>query len=190
MSRLVLLLEERSLKELFDRFLPIAFPNLPFLCVAHEGKQDLEKSVPRKLRRWNEPGARFLVVRDQDSGDCHAARERLQRLCQEGGRPETIVRIACRELEAWYFGDPRALAAAFENESLIKLERRARYRDPDAIVRPAYELTKVVPEFQKVSGARRLAEHLDRDRNRSRSFQVTMAAIEHLSAELPRTGRT
>ena len=28
---------------------------LSFLCVAHEGKQDLEKSIPRKLRAWREP---------------------------------------------------------------------------------------------------------------------------------------
>lgn len=61
MSRLVFLLEERSMKILLETFLPRFFPDISFLCVAHEGKQDLEKSIPRKLRAWCEPGARVGV---------------------------------------------------------------------------------------------------------------------------------
>ena len=30
---------------LFDGLLPRLFPTLPFLCVPHEGKTDLERSV-------------------------------------------------------------------------------------------------------------------------------------------------
>ena len=50
MSRVVFLLEEYSMKVLLDGLLPRLFPGLLFLCVPHEGKQDLEKSVPKKLR--------------------------------------------------------------------------------------------------------------------------------------------
>ena len=42
---------------------------MPFICVPHEGKQDLEKSIPRKLRAWREPSAHFIVVRDNDGGE-------------------------------------------------------------------------------------------------------------------------
>jgi hypothetical protein len=52
--------------------LPHLFPHLNFLCVPHEGKQDLEKSIPRELRAWREPAVRFCVLRDNDGSDCEA----------------------------------------------------------------------------------------------------------------------
>lgn len=179
MSRVVFLLEEYSMKVLLDGLLPRLFPHLSFLCVPHEGKQDLEKSIPRKLRAWREPGARFCVIRDNDGADCKRLKENLVALCADGGRETTLVRIACQELEAWYFGAPDALAATYEDESLRRIGRRARYRDPDAIVQPAKALAKLVPEFQKVSGARRLAQALTRE-NRSRSFAALIGGIEGL----------
>jgi len=184
MSRIVFLLEEYSMKVLLDGLLPRIFPDLPFLCVPHEGKQDLEKSVPKKLRAWREPGVIFVVIRDNDGGDCHDVKHRLVTMCQDGGREDTLVRIACQELEAWYLGEPAALATAFKNERLRDLGGRARYRDPDAVVRPSAEVETLVPEFQKVSGARRMAMHLTRDGNCSRSFQVLVEGIDRLSAIL------
>ena len=62
MGRMVFLLEEQSMKELLDGLLPRLFPGLNFLCVPHEGKQDLERSIPRKLRAWRVPGDRFVIV--------------------------------------------------------------------------------------------------------------------------------
>ncbi len=55
MKRIIFLLEEYSMKVFLDGLLPRFFPELSFLCVPHQGKQDLEKSVPRKLKVWNEP---------------------------------------------------------------------------------------------------------------------------------------
>ncbi len=55
-GRIGFLLEERSMKVLLEELLPRSFPDVRFLCLAHEGKQHLEKSVPRKLRGWREPG--------------------------------------------------------------------------------------------------------------------------------------
>jgi hypothetical protein len=40
-----------------------------------------------------------------------------------------------------------------------------------------------VEEFQKISGARRMTQHLSRD-NRSRSFQVLMEGIELLASDM------
>ena len=59
MSRLVLLLEEESMRVLLDGLLSRLFPGLLFQCVPHEGKHDLERSIPRKLRAWGEPGVRL-----------------------------------------------------------------------------------------------------------------------------------
>ena len=100
MSRVVFLLEEPSMKTLLDGLLPRLVPCLDFLCVSHEGRQDLERSVPRKLRAWRTPGVRFVVLRDNDGGDCRVLKRRLSDLCLQGRRPDTLVRIACQELEA------------------------------------------------------------------------------------------
>ena len=113
MNRIVFLLEEDSMRILLEGLLPRLFPELSFQCVPHEGKQDLEKSIPRKLKAWREPGVRFVVVRDQDSADCHQVKTNLVQLCQSTGRRDVLVRVACRELEAWYIGEPQALKQAF-----------------------------------------------------------------------------
>ena len=178
MSRLVFLLEEYSMKVLLDILLPRLVPNLQFLCVPHEGKQDLEKSVLRKLRAWREPGVRFVVLRDKDGGDCRELKCKLKSLCDAGGRSDVLVRIACEELEAWYLGEPAALAKAFQNKKLSRLRAEARFRDPDAVVRPSDVIKELVPEFQKVSGARRMAGVLTRKGNRSRSFQALLKGID------------
>jgi len=186
MSRVVFLLEDYSMKVFLDGLLPRLFPDLPFLCVPHGGKQDLEKSLPRKLRAWREPGIRFCVIRDNDGADCKAIKAHLVALCQARA-DETLVRIACQELEAWYFGAPDALADAFGKESLRQLPARARFRDPDTIVNPSAALAELAEEFQKVSGARLLGQHLSR-RNSSRSFQVLIEGLDRISAEFTAVG--
>lgn len=177
MSRIVFLLEEPSMKVLLEGLLPRLFPNLRFLCVPHEGKQDLEKSIPRKLRAWREPGVRFVVIRDNDGADCLELKKKLVALCEMGGRKDALVRIACQELEAWYLGAPDALAVAFGREELRRMTNEARFRDPDAVAQPALAISERAPEFQKISAARSLSRVLTRE-NRSRSFQALMTGID------------
>lgn len=188
MSRIVFLLEEYSCKVLLDSLLPRLFPQLEFLCVAHEGKQDLENSIPRKLRAWREPGVRFVVVRDNDHGDCSTLKARLLGMCREAGREDSLVRLACQELEAWYIGDPEALAEAFEDPSLAKIGGKARYRDPDAVTQPARALEELAPGFQKVSGARAMAPRLDVSRSASRSFRTFVAGVQRMSESMAGEG--
>lgn len=184
MRRVVFLLEEHSMKVFLDELLPRTYPELDYLCVVHEGKNDLEKSIPRKLRGWRDPGSAFVVIRDNDGSDCLVVKSRLRELCASAGRPETVIRIACQELEAWYLGDPEALAEAFDDPRLAELSRRSRYRDPDAVTRPSAELARLVPAFQKVKGARAMGKHVDPHRCTSRSFQVFVAAVERLNSTL------
>jgi Domain of unknown function (DUF4276) len=183
MSRIVFLLEEYSMKVLLDGLLPRLFPRLPFLCVPHEGRHDLEKSVPRKLRNWREPGVRFVVLRDNDGDDCRLLKQGLVQLTRDAGRQGALVRIACQELEAWYFGAPDALAEAFKRADLRGIAAKARFRDPDAIDQPARALAELVEEFQKVSGARRMAQTLTL-KNSSQSFQVLIAGIKSLAHDM------
>ena len=169
---------------LLDGLLPRLFPGLPFLCVPHDGKTDLERSISHKLRGWHEPGVRFAVVRDNDGKDCRVLKDALRERCQAAGRSDALVRIACQELEAWYLGEPDALAEAFGDESLRNLGRKARFRDSDSVPRPHEAIERLVPEFHKVSGARRMAPHLSRERNKSTSFQMFVTGIEAIAAQM------
>lgn len=181
MSRVVFLLEEYSMKVLLDDLLPRLYPGLDFQCVHHEGKQDLEKSIPRKLRAWREPGVRFVILRDNDGADCTVLKQRLVNLCQHAGRPDSVVRIVCQELEAWYLADPEALAQAYDEPRLIQKLRAARFRNPDSVVSPSVEMEKILPLFQKVNGARLMAKTLSRERNTSSSFQALLKTLDSLA---------
>jgi hypothetical protein len=185
MIRWVFLLEERSMQVLLDGLLPRLFPGLIFQCVPHEGKQDLEKSIPRKLRAWRTPGVRFVLLQDNDRGDCIALKKKLAGLCRNAGRKDVLVRIACQELEAWYLGEPQAMAEAFDKPRLNDIGNKARFRDPDAVRNPSAEVLRLAPEFQKISGARRMASQLSRERNRSASFRALMDGIERGLQERP-----
>ena len=182
MNRMVFLLEEPSMKALLDGLLPRLFPHLVFQCVPHDGKADLEKSIPRKLRVWRDPGIRFVIVRDNDRGDCLALKQRLENLCSVRPQRDVMIRIVCQELEAWYLAEPDALADAFEMESLRGIGGRRGFGQPDAVSYPVRELARLVPRFQKVSGARLLAGQLTRRRNRSPSFHAMIDGIEQLAS--------
>ena len=102
-------------------------------------------------------------------------------LCQRAGRDDVLVRVVCRELEAWYIGEPEALVRAFPHagERVQRELRRRRFRNPDEVVNPSAAVVQFIPDFQKRRGARRMAEYLSRD-NRSRSFQVFLEGVEGL----------
>ena len=178
---IVFMVEELSMADLLDQLLPRLFPELEFRCVPHEGKSDLERSLVRKLRAWRTPGVRFVVMRDQDSADCREVKSRLRDLCEQGGRPDSLVRVVCRELEAWYVGDLDALTAAFPSSARRVRNRVAerRFSNPDDVVQPARALAELIPSFQKRSAATAIGALLSRE-NRSRSYQVFLEGVERL----------
>ena len=76
--KLIFLLEEQSMKCFLDGLLPRILPaGIPFLTIPHEGKADLQKSLVAKLRGWNEPDVKFVVVQDQDSNDYKELKAKL-----------------------------------------------------------------------------------------------------------------
>jgi len=180
MKRLVFLLEEPSMKEFIESYLPRLNPGLDFLCIKHEGKQDLEKSIPRKLRAWK--GVDFIIVRDNDGAECRAVKERLRRLCGQGGQGKALIRIACQELESWYLGSPEGLAMSYPMAHLANIGRKAKYRNPDDLGSPSRELSRLVPEFRKIDGARRMGRTMPTDEsiNRSPSFRTFVRGIRRL----------
>ena len=167
-----------------EGLLPRFFPDLDFRCYPHEGKQDLVRSIPKILRRWKTPGDRFVVVHDNDRKDCRDLKKRLQARCREGQREDTLIRIACQELEAWYLGDLTALATAYDSPSVKNLVVKRKFRSPDEIQHPSREIKQAIKSFQKISGARLMARHIRLDENRSTSFHTFMHGITTLAERM------
>lgn len=186
-GRIVFLLEEPSMKILLQGLLPRLFPGWVehehFLCIAHEGKSDLDKSIPRKLKAWRIPGDRFVILRDNDNGDCLDLKTRLLKVCDASGRPDTLVRLVCQELESWYIGDLVATYAAFD-ATLDVPALHKRYAAPDSWEKPSKELERLLPQFQKGSGARRMAQHLREAGNLSHSYNVFIGGLKRLAGEM------
>lgn len=183
MMTLVFFLEEPSAKEMLKGILPLILPDhvVPRFVV-FEGKQDLEKQLVRKLRLWRTPNSRFIVLRDQDSGDCRLIKRNLSDKCSEAKKPDTIVRIACHELESFYLGDLRAVDKGLQIGSLSKLQNKRKYREPDNLANPAQELMDLTKKrYQKMSGSRAISKHLNLENNLSHSFNVLVKAIRSIS---------
>jgi hypothetical protein len=187
MRTLLFLLEELSAKDLLQVLVPrLLGPASERVCCRYltfEGKQDLERNIGPKIRGWRTPDTKFVILRDQDSGDCRTVKERLVALIPEARRSHCVVRVACRELESWFLGDWHAVAQAFERPTLANLSKKRKYLSPDTLGNPHQELQRHVPAFQKRDGARRIGPvlELQEGRNSSRSFQTFCAAIRRLA---------
>jgi len=135
-----------------------------------------------RMRHWLLPNSRFVVMRDQDSGDCREVKAGLVQRCVEAGRPDAVVRVACRELESFFVGDWQAVAQAFDKPALARLTGKATYRNPDLLGSPSGELGRHVPGYQKRDGARRIAPLVSAGRNTSRSYHALRTAVQALGA--------
>lgn len=178
--RLVFLTEERSMKELLEILLPKILPNdmeKP-LIIPHNGKSDLAASIPKKLRAWQNPDDKFVIVHDQDSNDCIRLKSELAALCKDS-KNKYLIRIACKELEAWYFGDLEAVSCAY-NKDFTKLAAKRKYREPDKIGNAKEEICKLIPTHQQISGAKLIGSCMDINKNRSHSFNIFVNGIRKL----------
>ncbi|MBC8123167.1 MAG: DUF4276 family protein [Gemmatimonadaceae bacterium] len=182
MTRLVFLVEEKSMQATLDILLPKILPGMSFLTVPHEGKSDLQKSIPRKLRGWKIPGDRFVVVHDKDGSDCRDLKTHLNKLCRDADRHDVLVRIVCHHLEAWFLGDLIAVETAFSKTGLGEKQFNGKFRDPDSLTNASRELQRLVKGYQKLSGARAIAPHLDPECNCSHSFRSFVKGVRHLAA--------
>jgi hypothetical protein len=184
--RFIFLLEEKSMQSVLEIILPKLLPENSFKCIPHEGKQDLRKSIPRKLRAFKnlDRHPRFVIVHDQDSSDCQILKAELLKICSEVAYDNVIVRIICRELESWFLGDLAAIEKGFslKQRSLSGKQNKTTFRDPDRLNSAKQELLKLVPNYQAISGARKIAPCMSLDHNKSYSFNVFLATIQDLSS--------
>ena len=185
MKTLVFLLEEKSAEEMLKGILPkILPPDVSPIFITFEGKSDLDNNVERKIRGWRTPDSYFVVMRDQDSADCRLVKDHLVQKCISAGRRDVLVRIACHELESFYLGDLAAVEQAYSLH--LSSQRSKKYRTPDVLANAADELRKITKsEYQKIDGARRIAEHLKLDgSNCSTSFNMLISGVQRLVASI------
>ena len=79
MKELIFFLEEPSAREMLKGLLNrLVNPHIECTYIVFEGKSDLENNIVRKLRGWNKPHARFIVLRDKDSGNCELIKKNLE----------------------------------------------------------------------------------------------------------------
>lgn len=144
-------------------------------------KQRLLEKLLQRLKaysKWITEEYRIVVLIDEDRKDCHELKKRLiEDAIKAGIEDKVLARIAVEELEAWFFGDIKALQTAYPKLPK-KLGNRSKLRDPDAISGGTWEyLERIIrkagyPGYRKIAGAELIAQHMDPDNNRSRSFQV------------------
>ncbi|EGJ29996.1 MULTISPECIES: DUF4276 family protein [Moorena] len=187
---LIFMLEEPSMKNVLDQLLPQIIPNeITYICITHQGKQDLWKSIPKKIQAFQySPDTRFIIVHDQDSHDCKKLKSELLEICQTAGKSKNVmIRIICHELESWFLGDLAAVEKAYrmKPDSLSKQQSKQKYRNPDQLDSAKQELKRLVKEYYPGTHSKKIAPHLSLTDNTSHSFQVFIKGIKHLLSVSP-----
>lgn len=176
-------------------------PDLSFELHPFQGKHDLLKNLPGRLRgyrHWIPEDWGIVVLIDADGKDCVEQKATLESMARQAGfstrammsrgdRFQVLNRLAIEELEAWFFGDVEALCEAYPGIP-PSLGERAAYRDSDAIRGGTWEslereLQKAghhLGGLSKIKAAREISACMEPDRNRSRSFQVFRQGLLNL----------
>jgi hypothetical protein len=194
MVRLEVLVEEHSAETALTYLLPRIVPGVPFEIVTFEGKPDLLRKLPDRLRAyshyWSTINMRIVVLLDRDRDDCARLKAELERVTAAARLPShaVLLRIVIEELEA-FLGDVPALCRAYPKLP-PSLGERSGYRDPDAICGTWEALERVLREhgyypkgLAKSVAARDIAPHMDIEANRSKSFQVFRDGLRRLVRE-------
>ena len=188
-GRLEIWVEDRSTERFLLSLLPRILPPLYALGVnchvrPHEGKQDLQKSIPNKVRAYRKFHAevKIVIIQDQDQEDCVDLKNKLRSLVarEDPSRP-LLVRIACRELENWYLGDLDAVQSVYPKSKAAGKTNKAKFRNPDNL-QGAEEMRRLSPQFQKGSCASKIGKCIRTDASRSTSFIHFVSGIQKFCA--------
>ena len=162
-----------------------------------QGKRDLLGKLPERLRaykQWLPNSWRIMVLIDEDRANCFQLKMQLEEAAQAAGfatksNPSqegdfhVVNRLAIEELEAWFFGDIKALQTAYPRVAR-NLQGQARYRNPDAITGGTHEALRRVLHYYypqwlpKTTVAQNIAQHMEPCRNGSKSFQVFVEGLK------------
>lgn len=198
LERLIVMVEEPSMEAALEYLLPSLLGSVGFQIIRFQCKDDLLHHAPARLRgyaTWLPQDWRILLLVDRDDDDCMALKAKLERSAAHSGlltktaagggqHFQVVHRIAVEELEAWFFGDWSAVQSAYPRVS-DNIPHKARFRNPDAIAGGTWEALERVLKLagyfstglRKLEFAKAVAQHMQLERNRSRSFQVFADAV-------------
>lgn len=195
------LVEEPSAEAALKNLVPkLMGEDISFNIHVFQGKQDLLKSLPKRLRgyrRWLPHDWYIVVLIDKDQEDCAQLKQKLEQTVNDEGfitrsnssqnmKLNVINRIAIEELESWFFGDVTALEITYPRIPRF-LNKKRKFRNPDAIHNTAETLERVLKGagyyrggLPKIEVARRVSLHMEPRRNISKSFQVFWGALQNI----------
>jgi hypothetical protein len=185
-GRIVFMTEEASMAAALRNLLPKLFTDLReyehWLIIPHQGKSDLERSYPKKMREWREPGVRFIILRDNDGADCLALKQKLVSKVPDHA-PKYLIRIVCQELESWLLGDMDAIAAAYPAAARHQSFNSLAKSDPDTMTNASELMEHLTGTQAKIARASVIAKHMRPENNRSTSFHVFVSGLTSLLAD-------
>jgi hypothetical protein len=179
-----ILVEEPSMKNFLYGVLPKILPdgyqlNANCFIREHQGKQDLKKSIPKKVKAYQHYSipVKVIIIHDQDASDCKVLKIELQDLVNTNSNIPSLIRIACRELEAWYLGDMDALESVYPQFKAKHYRGWALFRNPDNC-NASDEIRKIISTFQKGVASKEIGKHIDLNINKSESFNHLITGIK------------
>lgn len=180
-----ILVEEPSMENVLNIILPQILPDgyeLGVNCFVrpHQGKTDLQKSIPTKVTAYQHfpSTVRLIVIQDQDSNDCVVLKQGLIDLIQAQNLYQPhLVRIACKELENWYLGDMQAIEAVYPTFKAKTHQRKAKYRHSDNIF-GADDLERQIKDFSKGYASKNIPKNMILDKNTSPSFNHLISGVQ------------
>lgn len=194
--------EEPSAEAALELLIPKLAPGSSFRVHNFSNKGSLLKKLEQRLRPYatllpalKNGGlvCKIIVLLDADDDDCRELKMEMEEKASRVGLItkarnnkgfQVVNRIVIEELEAWYFGDVQAVAAAYPGVPPT-LDQKAKYRDPDSITGGTWEALEKVLQgagyhrggLAKIQAARDIAQYMEPERNTSRSFQVFCEGI-------------
>lgn len=191
-THLEVLVEERSMYVALERLLPNMVHDTTFNFHVFDGKHNLLRNLEQRLRGYASmfktwKGVGIIVLVDEDREDCLALKAKLETAAKKAGlgtfanpvrgKVHVLNRIVVEELEAWFFGDPDAVIAAYPKVKPRSFSQST-LANPDAISGGTWEaLERVLKRhgyhmggLAKTACATKVAAHMDVDVNKSPSF--------------------
>jgi Domain of unknown function (DUF4276) len=196
------LVEEPSMEAALRLLVPRVIGDTSFEVYSFQCKQNLLSNLPSRLRgyaSWLPDNYRVVVVVDRDDDDCGQLKASMERFADEAGLItrsqsqgpiyQVVNRVAIEELEAWFFGDWRAVCQAYPKVSR-NVPQKQGFRDPDSINGGTWEALErhlqragyFKTGLRKVEAARTITQYMQPNQNRSRSFQVFHDALAEMTS--------
>jgi hypothetical protein len=181
--------EEESFKRMVDNVLPkLLSKDAAYKVYVHQGKQDLEHAIRTTIPYISKiPGARILITRDQDLEDCVKLKNRIQNIIRDRCDSPHLIRIVCRQLEAWFLGDLGAVEKAYPRFKSSKYINKTNLQNVDDIQNSDEYLRSILPDYKdrrylpKLETAEKISAELDITNNSSKSFSHFISGIQKLA---------